>query len=195
MTIHNKKLANPLLDRYLKELADTAYAASQNYDIWWIYKEERPKYVGVMREYSGFFISSIHAHFVAMLMALSKLYEDNKHSINIKKFIKLIEIENLISDNVIIEIRNSLNGKKNLIEKISILRNNYFAHINEKLDYDKVLKKANIKYKNFKELINLSNDILCKIPKSHMHLGNRSEKDTHRLLDALLQIAHKKLYA
>jgi len=179
------------MEKELEELIHTTHVASINYEIWWVYnnKEDRSKYLNIMNKYSEFFSASIHAHFVAMLMALSKLYENRNNTVNINKFLISIRNKQFIDEVILVEVEQSLKNKKDLIEKICILRNNYFAHISNKLDYDEVLDKANIKYKNFRELIDLAYDLLKKIS----HAYNRgdvsprrfSREDVLRLLNNL----------
>jgi len=189
----SKQLTKPQFQKYLRELSHTALVASENYEIWWIYKnkEDRPKYIDVMSEYWGFFRASIPAHFIAMLMALSKIYENRNDTMNIYRFLYLIGNGKLIDDTVIKEVNESLEAKKSLIKKICILRSNYFAHISEKLNYDEVLKKANIKYKHFKELIELAQGLLSKISyaynKGDVLTTGFAKEDTYRLMNTLLK--------
>src|SRR3989337_990975 len=74
-------------DAQLKELQDTTTTASLNYEIWWIFRgsETRPKYVDVMNHYRLYFHAAIGAHFVAMLVALYRLYETRPDTHNIPK--------------------------------------------------------------------------------------------------------------
>ena len=44
-----------------------------------------------MKNYKMFFQTSIHAHFVALIVALYRLYENNKNTINIPQLLKLTE--------------------------------------------------------------------------------------------------------
>jgi hypothetical protein len=50
-------------------------AARDHYNIWYIYKHDRPKYVDVMDRYLGFFSTSISAQFTAKLLTLSKVLD------------------------------------------------------------------------------------------------------------------------
>jgi hypothetical protein len=63
------------INDHLDDLRHTISVAEINYQIWWIYKgrDTRPKYVETMNEYLEFFQASIHAHFVACLVALYRL--------------------------------------------------------------------------------------------------------------------------
>ena len=81
------------IKNHIKNLQDTIITAYHNYEIWWIYKSKdtRPIYLDVMNKYLAFFSTSIHAHFVAMIVALYRLYETRKDTINIPGLIKLIK--------------------------------------------------------------------------------------------------------
>ena len=65
------------IDIYLKGIQDTIVAAEHNHDIWWIYKsrDTRPKFIDAMNTYLAFFQTSIHAHFIAVIIALYRLYQ------------------------------------------------------------------------------------------------------------------------
>lgn len=185
--MNKKQLNTNHFDRYLGELIEVARAASQNYQICLIYKEDKPKYLKAMLEYSGFFVTSISAHFIAMVVSVSKLYENRDNSVNIYNLIKLIDNnKKLVNNNSLEEIKKSLEEKETLIKKIAVLRSNHTVHISIKLDYDEVLKKTRIKLNDFKELIDLSYGLFDKI-KPHIHFGNRAKDATYRLLDALLK--------
>ena len=180
------------MEREIEELIHTTHVASVNYEIWWVYNEDRPKYVNVMNRYSEFFSASIHAHFVAMLLALAKLYENRNDTINIRKLINLIRNNRFIEETILTKIEQSLKDSEALISKICILRSNYFTHINNQLNYDAVLAKADIKHKNFKELIDLSYNLLKEISytynKSDVRPRLLSKGDTIRLLNDLLRL-------
>jgi hypothetical protein len=77
----------PDADRFIRELQNTVMVAESNFEIWWVYKdvETRRKYIQSMNRYSEFFRASIHAHFVANVIALYRLYESRHDSINIDR--------------------------------------------------------------------------------------------------------------
>ncbi len=77
--------AQERIDSYIKSLRDSIIAAEHNHDIWWIYKNKdtRPKYLDVMNSYLSFFQTSIHAHFVAMVIVLYRLYETRRDTISL----------------------------------------------------------------------------------------------------------------
>ena len=71
--------------------------------IWWIYKSKdtRPKYIDTMIDYVSFFETSIHAHFVAMILALYRLYETRRGTIKIPRLMQYLEHDNYLSDSAV----------------------------------------------------------------------------------------------
>src|SRR4026209_1229952 len=80
-------------DEFIHELRHTVSVAVLYYDIWWVYKSERTrsKYVEIMNRYHLFFSTSIHSHFVALIVALYRLYEKRRDTYNIPRLIDLLE--------------------------------------------------------------------------------------------------------
>ncbi len=83
---------NSTCDEYIGELRHTVSVAVLNYDIWWVYKSDRtrPQYVDTMNRYRIFFTTSLHAHFVALIVALYRLYEKRRDTHNIPGLILVI---------------------------------------------------------------------------------------------------------
>jgi hypothetical protein len=79
-------------DEYISDLQQTVIAAGLNYEVWWTYKSEdtRPEFVDAMNSYTVFFQTSIHAHFVALLVALYRLYETRADTFNVPSLLGLL---------------------------------------------------------------------------------------------------------
>jgi hypothetical protein len=79
-------------DKYVAELHHTVTVAALNYEVWWMYSSEdtRPEFVDAMNRYTIFFQTSIHAHFVALLVALYRLYETREDTYNIPSLLQLL---------------------------------------------------------------------------------------------------------
>lgn len=171
-----------------RRLYYAALDAKRAYQIWWLFinKDERPKYGTVLKHYMHFFSPSIHAHFVAMLMALCKIYDKN-YGKNLKKFIKLSNEASFIKTDVIKEIENQISSVVPIIGKLHTLRNNYYAHI--QLDGEAVYKIVGIKPNDFRDIIGLTIDLLDKIAissnKGKFSFEFNSVPTTYRLLDVL----------
>jgi hypothetical protein len=178
----------------LNRVKDALVAASEHYNIWWIYKNEddRPKYVNVMNRYLGFFRTSISAQFTALLLTLSKALEKGTDSnISLHVLVKSAEKNNLIELSALQEIKNELNSLDGLFEKVRTLRNKHFAHLQNNLNAREVFNRAGISPNDLKKLIDLSIDIL----KSIYYAYNRGDfvfdygakNDTYSLLNDLLK--------
>lgn len=78
------------VDQYISDLRQTVNAAQLNFDIWWAYKssDTRPVYIDVLNRYPQFFQTSLHAHFVALLIALYRLYEKREGTFNVPKLLR-----------------------------------------------------------------------------------------------------------
>jgi len=108
-----------IFERYFSEISNTIVSAFHNYEIWWLYKHEREKYVDIMNSYAAFFTSSINAHFVAMLMSISCLIDDKY--LSLKSLYKKIKIENLLKSNEIKFIETKFDELENAIKGVPSL--------------------------------------------------------------------------
>jgi hypothetical protein len=173
----------------LKRVKDSIVAASEHYDIWWIYENEddRPRYVNVMNRYLGFFRASISAQFTALLLTLSKALDKNtKHNgISMYSLVEFAEKHGLIKSSKLQEIRNDLNCTNKVFSKLQILRNNCFAHLG-KLDTKRAFNLAGMSPNDLKKLIDLSINILKSIGDFAFDYG--AKNDTYALLNDLSNI-------
>ena len=178
-------------------MRNSVIVANESYDIWWIYTKDKMKYVGVINKYIGFLSSSIHAHFVAMLLSISKVLDlKDRKNLSILTLINYAKEHALIDESILQNSEKELFKQKELISKIQILRNNHFAHISKNLKYSQVLQKAEIKYDDFKNIIDASGKILNDISYAFdlsklSSFGFGAENDTHLLLGTLID-AEKK---
>lgn len=190
---------NDIINNNIKELQDAIHVAGMNYEIWWIYKEKesRKRYVDTLNIYHHFFVMSLHAHFVAMLFSIYRLYETRKDTINLPQLMKLIKDEGSIPQQDLNLIEKDINNIKHLWKKASILRNNLFGHRSKSLDSPSVWKQAQVTPRQFKQIIDESKSILNRIT----YLRNRSShafnlsstEDTIKLLEDLKLLNEKKL--
>lgn len=176
------------IQNYINELRNTIMVASYNYEIWGVYKEKnsRKKYVDIMNEYSMFFQTSVHAHFVALLVALYRLYETRKDTVNIPELLKLLNENEGISKNLLYR------EARQLCIKVSIIRNEVFAHSSNKYNVSEVFKKAKLNPNELKELIEKTKKLLNEITQKwnrNLHLFNiEATSDTISLLDDLNEL-------
>jgi len=186
------------IDIHIKNLRDTIITAEHNHDIWWIYKSKdtRPKFIGVMKSYRAFFLTSIHAHFVAMIIALYRLYETRRDTISLPQLLKILKHDHPLSDNAMKRVSALIKEAKPTWIKVGIIRSEVFAHSNNESNTEESFKKADIKYGQFKELIELSKTIINVITQDYncgTHVFNLSaEFDTKALLTDLLSSRNRK---
>lgn len=186
------------IDHYIHSLQATIITAEHNHDIWWIYKSKdtRPKFLEVMNLYPAFFETSIHAHFVAMLISLYRLYETRRDTINLPQLIEILRRQHSLSDSTENQVATSIKDAKLIWIKVGIIRSEIFAHLNSFRNTEESFKKANIKYREFKELIDFSKMILNLITQDYnqnTHAFNlSSEFDTKAVLTDLVKFHNQK---
>lgn len=190
---------NDIIQHNIRELQHAITVSKMNYEIWWVYKEKesRKRYVDTLNIYPAFFKMSLHAHFVAMIVALYRLYETRKDTINLPQLLKLIKDAGLIPQQELKSIETDINKIKPLWKKVAVLRNNMFGHRSKTLEFSDVWKQAQVTPKQFKQLIDESKNILNRITSLQnrsTHLFNlTSTKDTLKLLEDLKRLNQKKL--
>jgi hypothetical protein len=187
------------IERHVKELQHAIVIAKLNYEIWWLYKgkQNRKRFVDVLNDYPLFFQTSLHAHFVAMIIALYRLCETRKDTINLLQLVRLLRKDSTLPVQEIKSMESDIARMKPLWQKVSILRNDMFGHQSNKFDDDTVWKKASVTSNQFKKLIHDSEDVLNRI--THVwakstHVFNLSAtSDAERLLADLKWLNEKKL--
>lgn len=191
------------IDCYISELRHTIDMAGLNHEICWVYKnnDTRSKYVNIMNSYKQFFTTSLHAHFVAMLVALYRLYEgeqkvskEEREVFSIPSLLRKLKDETKLSDTAIKPIESIYqNEAKPLWEKIRILRNKAFAHRSTAYTVEEWFKEANVTANNFHNLIEVSKKLLNELTlawdKNSYAFIAGSEEDTLRLLEDLKNAA------
>lgn len=153
---------DPDIEQYAKEMRHTATVAWLNYEIWWVYKspETRPEYADTMNKYPLFFQTSLHAHFVALLMQLYHLYEKRKDTYNIPGFLKLLETRGAVDEATTIKLREAYEQIRPLWLKVCILRNNAFGHRSTAKTVDEIFAQANVTPNELRDLVEATKKIL-----------------------------------
>jgi hypothetical protein len=178
-------------DVTIKELQDAATAAGLNYEIWWVFKssDTRPKYIDVLNGYLGYFSVAIHAHFVATLVALYRIYETRGDTHNFPTLLDRLEAGAALDASVVSSLRAQYLALKPLWVKVSILRNDVFGHRSLKLDIDAAFAKAGITGNELKDLVDRTKAMLNELTgvlRDSMHAFNlTATRDTIRMLEDL----------
>jgi hypothetical protein len=182
---------NATVERYVKELQHTATTAGFNYDIWWVYKGAGtgPKYTKTMDRYGLHFQTAIHAHLIALLVELYRLYETRSDTFNIPALLKLLKTERDVPSATLKTLSVRYAEAKPLWLKVNILRNKAFGHQSVAHTTAEVFKEAGVTPKDLRDLIEKTKQLLNQIS---LAVGNTSHafnlqatEDTLRLLDDL----------
>jgi hypothetical protein len=174
--------------RNLDEVKEAVDDASRNFDIWWVYraKGSHEQYVDVLNQYPLFFETAIHAHFVALFIALYRVFETRPDTMNVSGVLGLLQRH--LSGQEKHQVDDLIKKAKPLWVKVAIVRSEVFAHRSKTLTVEKSLDKAKLSPNELRELIGLCK----KIVNCLSHSFDRSsfafpdaEGDTRRLLDVL----------
>lgn len=178
---------------HLDELKGAIANASDCYGVWWVLKgsDTRPKYNDVLNKYLGFFLANIHAQFVAYVVALYRLLETRKDTINLNSLLALIEAEGAVSNETLEDIRSRITALHPIWVKICILRNEVYAHKSSENNYDESFKKADITPNQIRDLIEglkeLLNHIALKTESIEYAFSINAREDTIALLEDILR--------
>ena len=180
------------IDEYIYELRETIITAKLNYDVWRVYTGEdtRPRYIDVINRYVEFFSVSHHAHFVATLITLYRLYETRENTYNIPTLLRIMAKEPRVKKRELLDEANEMYEHiKPLWRKVSILRNNAFGHRSNMYAVDEVFEKAGITPNELNNLITITENLLNKLGTSwsgKTYAFNRNcRNDTIRVLSDL----------
>lgn len=183
---------NTDIDLYINELRHAITAAGLNYEIWSIYKHRSESDEEVMNKYELFFQTSIHAHFVALLVLLYRLYEKRRQSdtFNIPSLLKILKTEALLSDAKLESLKSFCKSDVQPIWiKVCILRNYVFCHRSTVKTVEEAFRKADMTATELGDLIETTKKFLNKLTRaynksSHSFTTGASE-DIQQLLDDL----------
>jgi hypothetical protein len=180
------------IDRYISELRHTTTVAGLNYEIWWVYKSKdtRPMYVDAMKRYDLFFQTSIHAHFVALLVELYRLYETRDDTFNIPSLLKTLKTESRLPNPTLMLLDGIYKDEaKPLWIKVNILRNKAFGHRSVAHSVEEVFHEAGVKPNDLRDLLEATKKLLNELThawNNSFHAFNLgSREDTLRLLNDL----------
>jgi HEPN superfamily AbiU2-like protein len=148
--------------RHLSELQHRVIVAWRNYEVWWIYKGKhtRPKFIEAMNQYSLFFETSIHAHFVALLMALYQMYETRSDTFNISSLLRLLKSNETFDVATLAKLETMHDAAKPVWVKVNILRNNAFGHRSVHYTTEQAFKEAGLTANDLRSLIEHTRDLL-----------------------------------
>ncbi len=183
----------------IKELQHALTVAGLNHEIWWIYKEKqsRKRFLDVLNTYPLFFQTSLHAHFVAMIISLYRLFETRRDTVNMPQLIKLFKKEGTFPQDELTRLDSEIEQIKPIWVKVSVLRNKLFGHRSNALGIDDIWEEANITPNQFKKLIadskRILNDMTSIWDRSSHAFNLSATEDTLELLEDLKRLKESRL--
>ncbi len=124
------------------------------------------RYVDVLNRYPVFSQTSIHAHFVALLVALYRVYETRRDTINLAQLLRLLRDSGKIDAVKLEEAKRECEDAKQLWVKVAILRNEAFGHQRNDTNIEEVFRKAGVKPLEVKELVDRTQHIVNKLSRA-----------------------------
>jgi hypothetical protein len=179
------------LAEYVDDLRQTVTLASMNFDVWWTYKQrrDRARFVDVLNDYPLFFQTSLHAHFVAMIAALYRLYETRTDTFNLPQLLGRIEREKAVENRSLAGIKTRFRAARKAWVKVSVLRNNAFGHRSNRQSVTDVFGVAKVTPNELRGLIRRSKEIMnaisVELDGSIYAFNLRAQRDTRRVLTNL----------
>jgi hypothetical protein len=146
------------LDKRLERAGQLVVRARIFYDLWFTFEDakSRPATLDVTERFGEFFAFDPHAHFVAFVVHIAALFERRYGTINLQGLAKEAKEANLIQAQTAAEIDALLDEAAPLVSKVTLLRNNLFAHRSASLPYDAAFKKANVTADQLRDLTEIA---------------------------------------
>ncbi len=174
-------------DQKIDELMQDLLRARAAYEAWWNLRDKRirSKYTETMNTYVDYFRIAIHSHFVAMLMALFRLY-DKEDTLSIAGQINALQSVPGISRTLRLRLKRALARAQPSAEKIRNLRNKVFAHRDRAYTYERAFREAHLSPKEVRRLIErtlrMLNALSAARNKPTHTFGRHTERDLRHLL-------------
>jgi hypothetical protein len=139
------------IDEQLSRAGQLVVRARIFLDVWWAYNasDSRPILLPPMQHYPEFFRFDEHAHLVSFIVHIAALFENDRRTVNFQRLLKDLRALSPGSCPFLAEAALRLSQIDPLTKKISILRNNLFAHRSASLSYADAFQKAAITANDF----------------------------------------------
>ena len=126
---------------------------------------------------------------MAYVVHTAALFEKRRDTINLPSLTKEAKEGNLIPADVAVEVESLLSRAKPVAIKVTILRNNLFAHRNAAMGYDEAFKRAAVTPDQLRELaqtaLQIVNKLLLARARNEHFFNELARKDADKMLKAL----------
>ena len=160
------------------------------FDLWWIYAgaDTRNQIIGAYRRWSEFFRFDEHAHFVSCVVHVSAIYETRRDTINLGTVVA--DCRSIVhSEKERAEIDGKYEDGKRIAAKVTILRNNLFAHRSLKVGFNEAFQKAGLKPEELRQATEFAlgavNVLRSTLGLPHSHFNDFSKAHLKAIMDPL----------
>jgi hypothetical protein len=181
------------LDVRIKLAAKLTVRAKIFYDIWWLSYEpvSGARILPTMNRYPDFFVLDQHAHWIALIVQVTGLFEKTRRdTVNFNAIIK--SARPFIANSALESALNLLKATELTSPKVKVLRDNLFAHRSASLSYDDTFRQAELTSNQLCELIGrglqIANILLGARGLPFECFDDAPRKSVHALLDDLANL-------
>lgn len=141
-----------------------ASVARASYDIWWIYAgvDTRPQYIEAMNDYSEFFRFDQHAHFIAVVVGVSSLFDTTDGTITVRSVVNKAVADGFMEAKPLVSVVDRLQADRRVIG-VAHLRNKLLAHRDNRLSYRQAFKDAGIAPDDLRDLLQEAFNVIGRI--------------------------------
>jgi AbiU2 len=164
--MNNRPRALPPLNDRLERAAHLIVRSRIFFEIWFYFegKDTRPAIIDTMQRFSEFFRYDSEAHFVSFIIHIAALFDKPRNTISLPHLVR--EARRSIGMADAREIDALLDQATPLANKVTILRNEVFAHRSADTSYDDVFQKAAVTANELRDLTDLSLKILNRLARA-----------------------------
>ena len=180
-----------IIKSQIRKLSEILITAKLSYETWWIMAgPDRPKYIEIFNTYLSFFRPTINAHYHTLIISLYKLYDKRRNTTNFNHLVKIAKSNWPTSDKDFSYLEEMYQQALTIWKKIRIMRHEFYAHQASNANISDIYKRAEICPDQFKELIDLSIQILNEVYSTFDRItismySISASHDTYRVLDKL----------
>jgi hypothetical protein len=152
----------PLNDR-LERAAHLVVRSRIFFDIWFYFegKDTGPAIIDTMRRFWAFFQYDPEAHFVSFVIYIAALFDKRRNTISLPHLVK--DARQSIRNADVVEVDALLAQANPLATKVTILRNEVFAHRSATISYDDAFKEADVTPDQLRDLTELALKIVNRL--------------------------------
>jgi AbiU2 len=173
------------------ELMQTVHSADVCFEIWRLltFKDasvDSSAHVRAFGRYSHFFMPSVHAHWIGVVMAIYRLFDSDPNAVSLVSSNELRQKLDSAHNQI---FRRKLGSVRDIADRVAALRNHLFGH-RDNISTQAAFDEAKLKRDELRKLINTSRELVeilraaWDLPKE-MWPQNDAIADTVRLLDRL----------